>query len=109
MNIENRIRKIEKALTPCGNGRCFINIWDGLSKEQWDELGLWALGYTDERPDFWPSEEHAIELRQQSYSVQTRDELRETFEICIESNKRAMEAGDGLDWRSINGPNHKAV
>ena len=96
MNIENRIRKIEKALTPCGKGRCFLNIWDDLSEMQWDELAKWALGITDKRPDFWPSEEHAIELRQQGYSVQTRDELREIYEMVIEGNKRAMEAGDGI-------------
>jgi len=106
MNIENRIRKIEKVLTPCGKGRCFLNIWDDLSNEQWAELAEWAMGDTDKRPDFWPSEEHAIELKQQGYSVQTRDELREIYEMLIETNKRAMEAGDGIDWKSINGQNH---
>ena len=109
MNIENRIGKIEKALTPCGKGRCFLNIWDDLSETQWDELAKWALGITDKRPDFWPSEERAIELRQQGYSVQTRDELREIYEMVIEANKRAMEVEDGIDWRSINGTNYKAV
>lgn len=93
-------------MTPRGKGRCFLNIWDDLSETQWDELGLWALGYTDERPDFWPSEERASELKQQGYSVQTRDELREIYEMVIESNKRAMEVGlSGLDWRSIEGMN----
>ena len=109
MNIENRIRKIEKVSTPCGNGRCFLNIWADLSETQWDELAKWTLGITDKRPDFWPSKEYAIELRQQGYSVQTQDELREIFEMVIETNKRAMEVGEGIDWRSISGSNHKAV
>jgi len=98
MNIESRIRKIEKALTPCGKGRYFLDIWVDLSNEQWAQLAEWAMGNTDKHPDFWPSEEHAIELRQQGYSVQTRDELREIYEMIIETNKRAMEVGDGIDY-----------
>ena len=107
MSIEDRIRKIEKALTPFGAGRCYVDIWS-LPAEQWAQLAEWALGNTDNRPDFRPSEEQTIELRQQGYVVETRDELRETFEMVIEANKRAREVGlSGLDWRSIEGPDYR--
>jgi hypothetical protein len=99
-SIRNRIDKIEKALNPCVKGRCYIDIWM-LPEEQWAKLAEWALGNTGERPDFWPSEERAVELRQQSYTIDTRDELREIVDSCIDFNQKAGEVGDGIDWRSI--------
>ena len=92
MSIKGRITKLEKNLFPNVKGKAFLNIWDDLSENEWRELNLWALGETDQRPDFWPSDEQAIEIRQQGYFLQTKDELRETFERNIEANKKAMEA-----------------
>ena len=101
-SIRNRIEKIEKELNPCVKSRCYIDIW-ALPIEQLAELAEWALGNTDKRPDFWPSEERTVELRQQGYIIETRDELRENVDISIESNRKASEAGDGIDWGSIQG------
>ena len=101
-SIRNRIEKIEKELTPCVKGRCYVDIWM-LPEEQWAKLAKWALGNTDKCPDFWPSEERAVELRQQGYTIETRDELREIVDMCTEYNKKASEAGDGIDWESIRG------
>jgi hypothetical protein len=99
-SIETRLKKIEKELNPCVKGRHYVDIWI-LPEEQWDELAEWALGDTDKRPDFWPSEKRAIELRQHGYTIKTRDELREIIERCLMLNQKANEAEDGIDWESI--------
>lgn len=101
-SIRNRTEKIEKELNLCVKGRCYVDIWE-LPEEQWAKLAEWALGNTDKRPDFGPSEELAKELRQQGYTIETRAKLREIVDMCIESNRKASEAGDGIDWGSIQG------
>lgn len=101
-SIESRIEKIEKVLNTCVKGRCYVDIWT-LSDERCAELAEWALGNTDKCPDFWPSEERAVELRKHGYIIETRNGIHKIVEDCIELNQKAAKAGDGIDWQSIRG------
>jgi len=108
MNIRSRLKRIEDRM-PDGGGRPYLDIWD-LSDEQWAELAAWAVGETEEVPDFWPSEERAACLRRQGYSVETRQELRGFCEMLTDIHRKRQEAGIGLDYESIGiDPNHAQV
>jgi hypothetical protein len=91
-SLSRRIDQIEKRLEPDGKGRHYPDIWDESFAPKWPELANWALGHTDERPGFWPSEEQAAELRQRGYVVESREELRETFEMLLDLNRKHDEA-----------------
>jgi hypothetical protein len=99
MNIRSRLNRIEDMM-PDGGGRCYLDIWS-LSDEQWAKLAAWAMGETEEVPDFWPSDEQAAHLRNQGYHVETRQELRDVCEMLIDSHRKKIEAGSGLDYESI--------
>jgi hypothetical protein len=91
MNIESRIKKIEKALPPDKDPR-YVDIWS-LPEDQRGELSNWALGKTEKRPDFWPAEECIMELKERGYSMDTRDELRERFKSYIKLQQLMETAG----------------
>ncbi len=99
MNMRSRLNRIEDMM-PDGDGRSYLDIWT-LPNEQWAKLAAWAMGETEEVPDFWPSEEQAARLRKQGYSVETRQELRGLCERLTDTHRNQVEAGTGLDCESI--------
>jgi hypothetical protein len=111
-NLSRRVDQIEKRLEPDGGGKLYPNIWDGRFAGKWPELAEWAMGHTDERPDFWPSEEQATELRRRGYVVESREQLRETFEMLLDLNRKRKKALARMGFgpvggaRSSDGPVH---
>lgn len=92
-SIKHRIQKMEQFLGAEAKGRRYLDVWDESIIEHWPELATWALGYTDDRPDFWPSDEQAAGLRRRGYLVETREELREMFEDLLDLRRRHVEVG----------------